>query len=430
MLQRLRHDQRGILSSEWAALLALAGAVVAAIVWLGVPQALATEIRVALCRIAGEQCAGDSPFAPHAPCVVAASSRKVSGSVTIVVFKLGGGVEGIYETRADGTVAVTLRASGEAGLEFRTPAPSAAAGGTGGGASGKFSVTGQGELSRKWVFDSTAAADAFIHRTVERAIAKSDPIPNFLQSADDYELPAHAETTVQGGIGLAGSASAGSGGAYAGVTGNLSGAVGARFHANGDVTYFVKAAGGVAGEAGVFMAGGASATARGDVTIGITYDARGNEKAMTVIGTAQGTGGLQLADAQDLRGLMRAVQKAGARGSAEQGGRIEYQAELDLTDPANRRAARAFLDGADPLTGEPVARHTAFGYLFERFEAGATIDYRTYETDHSKLGADVSLGPLGGFQASFDSTDHRLTSAYYREPGVGWVPWTACTEAA
>ena len=122
----------------------------------------------------------------------------------------------------------------------------------------------------------------------------ADPIPNFLQNDDDYDLPDQASDTVYGGISVTGSASAGGGGAYATAGGGVEAGVGARYSANGDVTYFFKAKANVNAAAGNSFAGGFGANGDGEVMIGVTYDADGNEKAMTATGIGTVSGGLDL----------------------------------------------------------------------------------------------------------------------------------------
>ena len=138
------------------------------------------------------------------------------------------------------------------------------------------------------------------------------------------------------------------------------------------MTYFFKAKANVNAAAGNSFAGGFGANGDGEVMIGVTYDADGNEKAMTVTGIGTVSGGLDLrGNTEDLSGLMGAINSAGGAAAGQAGKRIEFQSELDLTDPANRAAARAFIDGVNPATGNAVDLAQASIDLYERFDADA-----------------------------------------------------------
>ena len=122
---------------------------------------------------------------------------------------------------------MTLQANAGAGLEFSTPGVEAGSDEAAASSpKGEFSVTGRGEFARTWKFDSTDDADEFINKTVKKVIANADPIPNFLQGDDDYDLPDQDSDTVYGGINVTGSVSGGGGGAYAAAGGSIEAGVG------------------------------------------------------------------------------------------------------------------------------------------------------------------------------------------------------------
>ena len=113
---------------------------------------------------------------------------------------------------------------------------------------------------------------------------------------------------------------------------------------------------------------------------------------MTVTGVGTVAGGLDLrGNAEDLSGLLGAINKVGGAAAGQAGKRIEFESELDLTDPANRAAARAFIDGVNPATGDAVdlaqastrplrplrrrrARPTCASTTWTRWSAGVDID--------------------------------------------------------
>ena len=149
--------------------------------------------------------------------MTAASERAIPAAVKVLVFKLEGGMTGVYRDPGDDTIEVTLKANAGAGLEVSTPGRR---GRQRGGrrllAEGRLLRHGPRRVARTWEFDSSDDADEFIDDMVEKVMAKADPIPNFLQDADDYDLPEQESDTVYGGssrerLGLQG----GGGGGYA-----------------------------------------------------------------------------------------------------------------------------------------------------------------------------------------------------------------------
>ena len=398
-----------------------------------VGERIGYHARILVCKIAqGENCdamAGNPDAPDPSKCVVSSSDKSIQAAVKVLVFKLEGGVTGVYRVSADGTTYVTLQANAGAGLEFSTPGVEAGSDDVGASSpKGEFSVTGRGEFARTWKFDSTDDADAFIDNTVKKVIAIADPIPNFLQDDDDYDLPDQDSDTVYGGIAVTGSVSGGGGGAYAAAGGGIEAGVGAKFLENGDVTYFFKAKANVNARAGTSFAGGFGANGDGEIVIGITYDKDGNEKTMSVTGVGTVAGGIDLrGNTEDLSGMLT---KFGASGDGQAGKRVEFLSELDLTDPANRNAARAFIDGVDPVTGEPVgARRRPRCDLFDRFDADAATNVRFYDVDKTELGVDID-GSVLGFSAKYNSTDADLTDAYFDPGPGGFQPWFDCSDAA
>ena len=374
--------------------------------------------RILVCKIAGgTNCEAESgnPDAPAlTQCITRSSDKSIQGSVKVLVFKLEGGVEGVYRVAADGTTWVTLKANAGAGLEFSTPGVEAGSDEVQASSpKGEFSVTGRGEFARTWKFRSEDDAHDFINHMVDKVVALADPIPNFLQGADDYDPPDQDSDTIYGGVSAAGSVSGGG----ASASGGVEAGVGAQYYANGDKTYFFRAKANVKGGYESFGASGG-----GTITIGVTYDKNGNEKSMTVLGVGDVAGGLQLTG-DGLTGVMKAIS-----GTAQAGRRVEFQSTLDLTKPENRRAARAFLDGRDPVTGEPVDLATATSRLYHRFDEDAPTNVRLYDLSQTDVGVDVD-GSVLGFSAQYASHDANLTDAWF-DPGPGdFQQWYDCSMA-
>jgi len=427
-------SQRGQTTTEYMGALLIVAAVIGVVALSPIGDYIGYHARVLICQISGgENCeatAGDPGAPDPSRCVVSASDKSVQASVKVFVIKLEGGVTGIYRVAADGTTTVTLKANAGAGLEFSTPGVEAGSDDVAASSpKGEFSVTGKGEFARTWKFDSQADADEFIDNVVKKVKAKADLIPNFLQDDDDYQLPPHDSDTIYGGVSVSGSVSGGGGGAYVAAGGGVEGGLGATYNANGDVTYFFKAKANVNGRAGNSFAGGFGANGDGEIVIGITYDKDGNEKSMKVTGVGTVSGGLDLrGNTEDLSGLLQTVSQVGGAGSAQIGKRIEFESELDLTNPANRRAARAFIDGVDPVTGEPVTLATATGDLFERFDLDAQTNARLYDVEKTELGVDID-GSVVGFSAKYAESDANLTDAWYDAGPGGFRPWFDCSQA-
>ena len=425
MLKPLRADA-GQTAAEYLGALLIVSVVIAAVALTDAGSRIEFHVRVLVCRIGGGTDCGRTAGNPDAPalaqCVTRSADTSIRGSVKVLVFKLEGGVEGVYRVAADGTTWVTLRANAGAGLEFSTPGVEAGDGDVRASSpKGEFSVTGRGELARTWKFRSEDDAHDFIDHMVDKVLAEADLIPNFLQGADDYDPPPQDSDTIYGGVSVSGSASAGAGGAYATAGGGIEGGVGAQYYANGDTTYFFRARGNIDGRAGV----DSGAAGDGSITLGITYGSNGHEKSMTVLGVGTVGGGLDFQGAQEgLSGALKGI----ARGSAQAGRRVELQSTLDLTKPENLRAARAFLDGRDPVTGAPVDLATATADLLDRFDSDAPTNVRTYNLDQTDVGVDVD-GSVLGFSARYASHDAYLTDAWFDPGPGGFQHWYDCSVA-
>ena len=411
--------EHGQTSAEYLGALLLVSVVIAAVALTDVGSRIEYHARILVCQIGGGTDCGKVAGNPDAPalnqCITRSSDKSIQGSVKVLVFKLEGGVEGVYRVAADGTTWVTLKANAGAGLEFSTPGVEA---GTdevqASSPKGEFSVTGRGEFARTWKFKSEDDAHSFIDHMVDKVVALADPIPNFLQGADDYDPPDQDSDTIYGGVNVSGGVSGGGASASGGVEAGL----GAQFYANGDKTYFFRAKANV--KAGYeSFGGGGDAT----VTIGVTYDSNGNEKSMTVLGVGNVAGGIQLTGDDGLSGVMKALS-----GSVQAGKRVEFQSTLDLTKPENRRAARAFLDGRDPVTGEPVDLATATADLYHRFDVDAPTNVRLYDLSQTDVGVDVD-GSVLGFSAQYASHDANLTDAWFDPGPGGFQQWYDCSTA-
>jgi hypothetical protein len=412
--------QDGQSSAEYLGALLLVSVVIAAVALTDLGPRIEYHARILVCKIGGGTDCEATSGNPDAPaltqCVTRSSDKSIQGSVKVLVFKLEGGVEGVYRVAADGTTWVTLKANAGAGLEFSTPGVEAGSDEmTASSPKGEFSVTGRGEFARTWKFGSEDDAHDFIDHMVDKVVAEADPIPNFLQGADDYDPPDQDSDTIYGGVSASGSVSGGGASASGGIEAGL----GAQYYANGDKTFFFRAKGNV--KAGVEGFGGSGDAT---ITVGVTYDKDGHEKSMTVLGVGNVAGGIDI-QGDGLTGVLKGI---AAHGAAQTGKRVEFQSTLDLTDPENRRAARAFLDGRDPVTGEPVDLGTATSNLYERFDEDAPTNVRVYDLDQTEVGVDVD-GSVFGFSAQYASHDANLSDAWFDPGPGGFQHWYDCSMA-
>jgi|GEM_PF-4785301 len=433
MLKRLR-SQAGQTAPEYLGALLLVSVVIAALALTDAGSRIGWHAQVLVCRIAGGESCETLPGDPSAPplskCVVSVSDKSIQGSVKVLVFKLEGGVEGIYQVAADGSTTVTLKANAGAGLQFSTPGVKVDGDGTEASSpKGDFSVTGKGELSRTWIFPTQDDANTFIDRTVQKVIDEHDGIPDFLESGDDYQLPKEDSTTIYGGVSVNASISAGAGGAYAQASGGAEAGLGAQYYTNGDTTYFFQAKANIGGKAGLAFAGGFGVDGDGKVLIGITYDKDGKAKSMTVQGQGSVAGGLDFSGTQEgLDSVIEGIEKAKVGIKSQQGKRVTFQSTLDLTDPANLAAAQEFLHGTDPTTGQSVSLAKAAGDLLGRFDDSAQTNVQLYDLDQSSAGIDID-GSVLGFSLKYASQDAALDDAWF-DPGPGGLqPWYACSDA-
>src|SRR4051812_5903837 len=220
--------EHGQTSAEYLGALLLVSVVIAAVALTDVGSRIEYHARILVCKIGGGTNCEATSGNPDAPaltqCITRSSDKSIQGSVKVLVFKLEGGVEGVYRVAADGTTWVTLKANAGAGLEFSTPGVEAGPDEVRASSRrGEFPVPGRGEFGRRWKFGSEDDAHAFIAHMVEKVVAEADPIPNFLQGADDYDPPHQDSDTVYGGVNVSGGVSGGGASASGGGEGGPGG---------------------------------------------------------------------------------------------------------------------------------------------------------------------------------------------------------------
>ena len=447
-MRTLTRGTRGQTSAEYLGALLLVVAIVIVIVTTGAGSSIRDGIRCAVTEITGGTCEGAQTESNGEPliseCVRNSSQRGIAGSVRIAAIDIGGGVDGIKEVRADGTVKVTIKGNAKAGLNWGVDVGIKAGDMEAGvGAGGRAGVTAS--VARGWVFENEGDADHFISDVKKKVGAMLNPLPNFPGTKDDADikLPPHDESTIQGGLELR---------SKAGATGietlerNISAALGRTVNTNtgtpdeGDKTYYFEGA--VrddpghrarrprAGEAAALQArrvGSAQAQARVH-----RRQERPAEDPAPHRPARRDRGRRRLGEPQGLPGtnyntvLDRLTKRKEAQ-NGELGGRAIIDFKLDLTDPANRDAAEGFIHGRDS-SGAPVSRMSSMLDLGGRLLTDSTFNARFYTLAKHKTSAGFNAGVFG-VSGEYTTEDANLVDAFYRPAGgdtFGFQRWDTC----
>jgi hypothetical protein len=298
-------------------------------------------------------------------------------------------------------------------------------------------VVGQGEGSRPWEYPNDKAADdfvsgasAWVRDNAIGALPIGGWIYNQFSSGQDFKFPDPEETSFALGAGAGLKGEAGDGVGYVQGNANVSGVFGGTYnHRTHEKTLFFRVNGEAAADGGVQILGGVGINGKGSGIVALTFDEHNQPTTLAVHGVAGYEGNVQnLASWKSLADVTEGLKKAKLTGRDGEGNRIEFDAELDLRDPANRDAALAFVRGVNPVTGNPVDGALATRDLIARFDQDARMDVRTYRTNSFDVGGGFSAG-LGvdfGIEGGYKSGGAQLTGASYRIPGVGFVPWKRC----
>jgi hypothetical protein len=441
-------SSRGQTSAEYVGGLLLVCAVVLAIVMTGAGTEIRHGMQCAVARIAGGSCQDDVELPNGEPllsdCVRNSAQRGIAGTVRVVAFDFGAGVDGLKEIRADGTVKVTIKGNAKAGLNFGADI-GIKAGDKEAGIGSNQRVGVNGSVARAWVFKDNATADKFIDDVKKKVVAIADPMPNFPGTSDDADikLPPHDESTVQGGIEVRGKS---------GATGvqtlewNAGAAIGRTVNTDGDSpdfgdeTYYFEVNGGVLQDTGLgnlddpkLMLFKVAASGQGKVRFAYTTDKDGNPKYLRATGqfdvTAAGDVGANIADfkGKDFNTFLDRLTKRKVSRNGALGGRAVLDARRDLRDPANRDAALGFFEGRDSA-GRPVSRVDSLLDRGGRLATDSTINARFYALATHKVAVGFSAGVFG-ISGEYTSEDAKLVDAFYRPAGgdaFGFERWDSC----
>src|SRR4051794_696520 len=366
----------------------------------------------AVARIAGGSCEDDVELPNGEPllsdCVRDSAQRGIAGSVRIVAFDFGAGVDGLKEIRADGTVKVTIKGNAKAGLNFGAEVGIKAGDKEAGIGSGQR-VGVNGSVARAWVFKDNETADTFIDDVKKKVVAIADPMPNLPGTSDDADikLPPHDESTIQGGVEIRSKSGATgvqtvefSAGASIGRTVNTD----TSSPDFGDQTDYFEVTGSALQDTGLgnlddpkLMLFKVAASGQAKVRFAYTTDKDGNPKYLRATGQFDVTGvgdvGANIADfkGKDFKTFLDRLTKRKVSRNGALGGRAILDARLDLRDPENREAALGFFEGRDSA-GEPVSRVDSLLDLGGRLITDSTINARFYSLATHKVAVGFSAG--------------------------------------
>jgi hypothetical protein len=416
----------GQASVEYVGLLALLVALLtAALAFTGTVPALGRSlvdaVRHGICLVSGNVCTPrEAHAAGLAPCPLFRRSQDEQASVSVAIIALARGDAMAIERRSDGTASVSFMdgekagVTGSVGLRLSPLRLKAALSGTAGA---------QFTAGRTWDFPTVAAAEAFVRRYASgqslggeaRALGRKLCFlcAGWLRGRGRPKLPPPSSRSLEGGLFAEASAALGLQGT-AGYPLSLDPSIGAvlgRQTSGPQTTWYVRVDKSLLARLGPILsplAGGLSTSSVLEVTFDdgrpVTLAVRAAAAASNGAWLRAATiGGAELADR--LRGAV-----SGARGPA--GRTLEADISLDLRDPANLAAVRAFFAGGAPPPGETAA-------LGRRLSSDGAVDVRVFDYDESAFDAsgDIGLGPhLGaGYQRTVEV--RRLLGAWSRLPG-------------
>ncbi len=399
---------RGQATVDYVALIAvLAVSLTAALVFAaagapGIVNAVAGQIRHALCVVGGGPC----PDLRAKPCTVASRRDARHFAVSLVVVRVDHDRYVLREVMSDKTIRLTVARSGAAGLEVALGARAKAT------LDGReVGMTDEARLAAQAVLNS---GRVFVARDAREAAA-------LMRAIRDGDGPSVSAREVFYEGGLRGLGTIGIGNSVAGTSLRaLAGATigGRRDRRTGDVTFAVN--GGGAGWGAVTVAlGGPVASAERAVTLAVTLDRGRRPKELSL-----STSGTVAAGAALPPGLARALGGRALVISADsRGRRWELAARLDLRDPLVAAAWNRFRD--DPRSGAAIRA------LGEAIRDRAHLDVRTYRTNSTSSGAAAGIGRVVQVAGEFDHTieDSRLLSASSRPAGGLWEQRFDCVVA-
>ena len=357
------------------------------------------ELIRALCIVTGGDCNRD-----RAPCDQGSNTRTREWMMHVFVIALGHRRTLIRQRRSDGRVLVTLTTAPLAGVQVTSGAGGRIALGrrtlTVGGdvTASLIAARGQG---RTWVLTSDRAADALV-----ATIEAGRRLPAADQELDQVEV-------VPGLTGVFGNG----GRLRATATVSAQVGVGRRVErATGTRTYFLEGAVGTDLHLSLTVPRSGAIAAGADAErYALTVDRAGRWLDLAVVDTGAVAGTVSLPGT--LKPVADALNAAGAGGR-----RWTTETHLDLSNPGNLAAARAFVAALRAVPPRPAAVQRTAAELSRRLAERGIVDLRTYALDRTTTGFDVNAGAGAGIGGGYEhSTEHtRLIAAATRGLDGQW----------
>jgi hypothetical protein len=396
---------RGQAAVDYVALIAVVAVVLALGVAFmtgaapGVVNAVAGQVRHALCVVGGGRC----PDPALQPCTVASRRDARHYAVSLVIFRGDHDRYVLREQMSDGTVRLTVARSGALGAEVGAGARvRVSARGRRIGITDEARIGVQGVLASGMVF---VARDAREAAAFMRAIGAGDDPPSSAR-----------EVFYEGGV--RGLAAIGVGNSVAGATlRGLSETMigGRRDRRSGDLTLSARA--GSAGWGALTVAlGGPIASHERNVSLQVRLDRhrRPVELSLSAAGTLAAGAALPPGLSRALRGRVSAMTADAA------GRRFDLSARLDLRDPLVASAWEDFRD--HPGSGSAIRS------LGETIAERAQFDVRTYRTKSTSSGASAGIGQIVQVGGEYEHLieNSRLVAASTRPAGGLWEQRSDC----
>jgi hypothetical protein len=422
-------EQRGQTTAEYLGGLLIVSVVIAALSLTPIGTAIERRAHELVCLIGGLSCPQDPPLSQ---CVVSEQSASVSVNgnldVRIVNIELEGGIEYIRQLRANGEVAITVKLplSGAVGPALKKA--------LGLGAELDAHVGSGTTPAVTFVLDDAAAADKFERQLTDATIAiAAGPIgARILGKKIDIDIPpvesVAFEYTHGGDVSIG---TEGPGG-YGDGSLELGNALGIKKNLtegkpnSGDLTAYYRIEGGLAGEAGLMLGQQAGGGLAGDVVMAVVFDASGKPKGLQVIATGSYEGRFQYGGRfRDLQSALDGLQGLDIKANVGEGQKLQLQLDLDLSDADVTNALLEFVQGVNPITGDPGNTAAAAAELGQALLDNGKAQIRTYDTSSTNGGAGIDLG-VGGAGIDINTAGSDLTGAYDFVPGQGFLPSQTC----
>ena len=420
---------RGQTTAEYMGVLLIVAAVILAVSVTPVGDEIRKRAQELVCRIAGVSCPQDPP--PSA-CVVSEQSASVSVNgnidVRLVNIKLEGGVEYVRQLRANGEVAITVKlpVTGAVGPALKKALGLGAELDVNAGSGVTPSVT--------FVLEDEAAADRFEQQLTDSAIAiAAGPVGAHILGKDvDIDIPPVESTAFEYTHGGEVSIGTEGAGGYGNGSLNLGNALGIKKNLtegkpnSGDITAYYRIEGGLSGEAGLMLGQQAGGGLAGDVVMAVVFDSSGKPKGLQVIATGSYEGQFQYGGRfRNLEAALEGLKGLDIKANAGEGQKLQLQLDLDLSDGDVANALLEFVQGVNPITGDPGNTAEAAAELGQALLENGKAQIRTYDTSSTNAGAGIDLG-VGGAGIDINTADSDLTGAYDFVAGQGFLPSETC----